>query len=172
MCFHVQRGTCILGSGICRYGAFIPNERAYYNVSTPRAHTRRPSSEQLREYRRNNVTGGIDTHRSDVSFGKTTESVRGGREGEPRAREATKSLTSGEVSWQSILVRFRVRQRIGGTLVLNGHVLMVKVEVLSSAYQHVRVVGIWQPWQQVPLTLHMFHATLFVYHTGWSSKQL
>lgn len=82
-----------------RYGAFIPTDRAYFNVSTPRASGRRPSSEQLREYRRDNVTAGIDTHRSDVSFGKTTESIRGGVDGDPRAREATKSLTSGEVSY-------------------------------------------------------------------------
>jgi len=82
----------------CRYGAFIPTDRAYYNVRTPRASGRRPSSEQLREYRRQNVTGGIDTHRSNISFGKTTESVRGGLEGDPRAREATKCLTSGEVT--------------------------------------------------------------------------
>lgn len=82
-----------------RYGAFIPIDRAYYNVSTPRASWRRPSSEQLREYRRQNVTGGIDTHRSDISFGKATESVHGGREGDLRAREATKSLTSGEVRY-------------------------------------------------------------------------
>jgi len=82
----------------CRYGAFIPTDRAYFNVRTPRASGRRPSSEQLREYRRQNVTGGIDTHRSNISFGKTTESVRGGLEGDPRAREATKCLTSGEVT--------------------------------------------------------------------------
>ncbi|CAM9519446.1 unnamed protein product [Ectocarpus sp. 8 AP-2014] len=79
------------------YGAFMPTDRAYFNVRTPRASVRRPSSENVREYRRNNVTAGIDTHRSDVSFGKTTESIRGGVDGDSRAREATKSLTSGEV---------------------------------------------------------------------------
>lgn len=74
------------------YGAFIPTERAYYNVRE-----RRPSRDTTREYRRHNVTAGIDTHRSDISFGKTNESVRGGTDGHSRAREATKSLTSGEV---------------------------------------------------------------------------
>ncbi|CAM9408489.1 unnamed protein product [Ectocarpus fasciculatus] len=79
------------------YGAFMPTDRAYFNVRTPRASVRRPSSENVRDYRRNNVTAGIDTHRSDVSFGRTTESIRGGVDGDSRAREATKSLTSGEV---------------------------------------------------------------------------
>ena len=74
------------------YGAFIPTERAYYNVRE-----RRPSCDTTREYRRHNVTAGIDTHRSDISFGKTNESARGGTDGDSRAREATKSLTSGEV---------------------------------------------------------------------------
>lgn len=74
------------------YGAFIPTERAYYNVRE-----RRPSHDTTREYRRHNVTAGIDTQRSDISFGKTNESVRGGTDGHSRAREATKSLTSGEV---------------------------------------------------------------------------
>lgn len=89
----------VLNGSVIRYGAFMPTDRAYFNVRTPKvsARQRRPSSEQLREYRRNNVTAGIDTHRSDVSFGKTTESIRGGLDGDPRAREATKSLTSGEV---------------------------------------------------------------------------
>lgn len=81
-----------------RYGAFIPTDRAYFNMKAPKVSGRRPSSEQLREYRRNNVTAGIDTHRSDISFGKTTEGTRGGLDGDSRAREATKSLTSGEVS--------------------------------------------------------------------------
>ncbi|CAM9707785.1 unnamed protein product [Hapterophycus canaliculatus] len=76
------------------YGAFIPTDRAYFNASSGRS---LPSSDKLREYRRSNVTAGIDTHRSDVSFGKTTESVRCGLDGDSRAREATKSLTSGEV---------------------------------------------------------------------------
>lgn len=75
----------------------MPTDRAYFNVRTPRASVRRPSSENVREYRRKNVTAGIDTHRSDVSFGRTTESIRGGVDGDSRAREATKSLTSGEV---------------------------------------------------------------------------
>ncbi|CAM9177655.1 unnamed protein product [Ectocarpus sp. 12 AP-2014] len=79
------------------YGAFMPTDRAYFNVRTPRQSVRRPSSENVREYRRNNITAGIDTHRSDVSFGRTTESFRGGVDGDSRAREATKSLTSGEV---------------------------------------------------------------------------
>lgn len=82
------------------YGAFIPTDRAYYNVRTPTASAlakRRPSSESIRGYRRHNATAGVDTHRSDISFGRTTDSVRGGIVGESRAREATKSLTSGEV---------------------------------------------------------------------------
>lgn len=89
------------------YGAFIPTDSAYYNARprTPKgtnatacARAReRPSSEMIRAYRKNNITAGIDTYRSDISFGKTTESVRGGIEGDPRAREATKRLTSGEV---------------------------------------------------------------------------
>ncbi|CAM9726872.1 unnamed protein product [Laminaria digitata] len=74
------------------YGAFIPTERAYYNVRE-----RRPSHAATREYRRHNVTAGIDTHRSNISFGRSNESVRGGTDGHSRAREATKSLTSGEV---------------------------------------------------------------------------
>ncbi|CAM9125110.1 unnamed protein product [Scytosiphon promiscuus] len=76
------------------YGAFIPTDRAYFNATTGRS---LPSTEKLRDYRRSNVTAGIDTHRSDLSFGRTTESVRCGLAGDSRAREATKSLTSGEV---------------------------------------------------------------------------
>lgn len=82
------------------YGAFIPTERAYYNVRTPTASARvrrPPSSETTRDYRRHNVTAGIDTHRSDISFGRTTESIRGGVVGDSRAKQAIKSLTSGEV---------------------------------------------------------------------------
>lgn len=91
------------------YGAFIPTNSAYFNARprTPkgmnvtacaRARAReKPSSQMTRAYREHNVTAGIDTNRSDISFGKTKESVRGGIEGDPRAREATKRLTSGEV---------------------------------------------------------------------------
>lgn len=82
------------------YGAFIPTDKAYYNARIPTANEgakRRPSSETIRNYRRQNVTAGVDTHRSGISFGRTTDSVRGGVVGESRAREATKSLTSGEV---------------------------------------------------------------------------
>lgn len=90
------------------YGAFIPTDRAYYSaVGTPTAtpgavsgavgRPTRPSSEMIETYRKHNVTAGIETHRSDISFGKTTESVCGTPCGDLRAREATKSLTSGEV---------------------------------------------------------------------------
>lgn len=111
-------------------GAFIPTDRAYYSACTQTpegkggtstttttpcakgaggAHSERPrpSSEMIRMYRRHNVTAGIDTHRSDISFGRTTESVRGGKEGDPRAREATRSLSSGEVSGFSLRVADR-----------------------------------------------------------------
>lgn len=106
-------------------GAFIPTDRAYYSACSQTPNEKggasstmttscakvaggasgerpRPSSEMIRVYRRNNVTAGIDTHRSDISFGRTTESVRGGKEGDPRAREATRSLTSGEVSTKAV----------------------------------------------------------------------
>lgn len=88
------------------YGAFISTDRAYYSTAgegTPLQQSRgiraraRPSSEMIRAYRRNNVTAGIDTHRSDLSYGRATDSVCAGANGDPRAREATKSLTSGEV---------------------------------------------------------------------------
>ncbi|CAM9278676.1 unnamed protein product [Discosporangium mesarthrocarpum] len=82
------------------YGAFIPTDAAYYNLQTVK--TVRPNEEMVREYRRHNCTAGIETHRSDISFGRTEENVKLGAEGNSRAILSTKSLTSGEVgdfSW-------------------------------------------------------------------------
>lgn len=82
------------------YGAFIPTERAYFNADSPRTEKNRPrpSSEMINAYRRQNITAGIDTYRSDISYGKTTENVKDYAHGDVRAREAMKTLTSGEVN--------------------------------------------------------------------------
>ncbi|CAM9355215.1 unnamed protein product [Choristocarpus tenellus] len=77
------------------YGAFIPTNAAYYNLRTPKK--TRPTSNMIRQYRRYNDTAGIDTHRSDISFGRTEDNIKWGALGDPRAIVSTQSLTSGEV---------------------------------------------------------------------------
>ena len=79
------------------YGAYVPPERVYYNDRKPTSKRLRRASSERTNYRRQNATAGVDTHRSDISFGKTLDSIKTGEEGNSRAREATTFLTSGEV---------------------------------------------------------------------------
>ncbi|KAG5181236.1 hypothetical protein JKP88DRAFT_153010, partial [Tribonema minus] len=76
-------------------GQYVPSDKAFYNMHTARPGDHRRPTNQT--YRRDNSLVGIETHRSDISYGHTVARISTGPNAERLATLHATMLTSGEV---------------------------------------------------------------------------